>query len=410
MGPASAAVSRIGLAAIGSRGDVEPLLVLGAALHDRGHDVLFASSENMRDAAEKAGLRFHPITPATPDDVLADPEFRALLRRTTSPGRIARAMPRPTVEQRRSTLAELVAATADLDVVVHTPHTRAAVWAGPAPARWCTAALWPVTPTKSAPAFGFPALGPFNRTTYRLVAAGEWRFFREAVAAVRADAGLPPLSRPPGPPVGHHVLHPFSRAVFPVPGDWPDTVHVTGHWFGPGTGPDPDLAAFVAGGTPPVVATFGSTWVVDPDRALEAALAATRRARRRLVVVGGPETSLPDEVLRVTDADFGWLFPRAAAVVHHGGQGTTAAALRAGVPQVVVPGFADQPYWSRRIAGLGVAAAPIPLPELTADRLGTAVAQVVSDPGFRTRAEALAGAVRAEPGVEAACRVVEGLS
>ncbi len=107
-------------------------------------------------------------------------------------------------------------------------------------------------------------------------------------------------------------------------------------------------------------------------------------------------------------APHGWLFPRVAAVVHHGGAGTTAAGLRAGRPTVVVPFFADQPFWGDRVHALGVGPRPIPRKELTAERLAAAIRQAAGAEGLRARAAALGARIRAEDGVGQAVRVVEG--
>ncbi|MGH4023802.1 MAG: glycosyltransferase [Pseudonocardiaceae bacterium] len=411
MGGASSHV--IALVALGSRGDVQPFVALGAALRERGHQVRLATSEEFRPLAVEAGLEFRALLGASPQDFFADPDFTEVLRTTTSPAKISAAMPKPGPEQRERTLSEVRAATRDADLVVHTPHTRAAALITPG-THWCCASAWPVTPTATMPAFGFPVLpfgGFYHRLTYRLLAQGEWRFFRAAVQKLRAAEGLEPLGpRAPRYCDDPHrpVLYPFSRHVFPVPADWPPSCQVTGYWFwNRHRQPSADLAAFVEDGPPPIAAAFGSTWMIDEQRSVRALLQAARRTGTRVVMMDGPQEDLPGTVFRAHDVDYGWLFPRTSAVIHHGGQGTAAAALRAGVPQVVVPSFADQPYWARRLAALGVAAEPIPYPELGGDRLAAALAGVMADDAVAARARQLGEAVRSERGVESACEVVE---
>jgi len=184
---------------------------------------------------------------------------------------------------------------------------------------------------------------------------------------------------------------------------------VTGYWFWDQGGSLPQaLETWLAAGPPPVVATFGSTWMLDSERSLTAVVEAARRAGRRLVVVGGPPGGrTTEDVAHVDDVDYGLLFHVAAAVVHHGGQGTTAAALRAGVPQVVVPSFADQPFWAARTTALGVAAAPVPFPALNATRLGAALTTALSDGRIAEAAARLGDRVAAEHGVEIACDLIE---
>jgi sterol 3beta-glucosyltransferase len=138
-----------------------------------------------------------------------------------------------------------------------------------------------------------------------------------------------------------------------------------------------------------------------------------RLAGVRAVLLSGwgglDAASLPASVVVLDEAPHGWLFPRVAAVVHHGGAGTTAAALRAGVPQVVVPHMADQPYWGRRVHALGAGHKPLPRHELTAAGLAAALRAATGDVGMRTRAGDLAAAVRGEDGVAEAVRLVRGI-
>jgi sterol 3beta-glucosyltransferase len=118
---------------------------------------------------------------------------------------------------------------------------------------------------------------------------------------------------------------------------------------------------------------------------------------------------LPDNILRLDWAPHSWLFPRMAAVVHHGGAGTTAAALRAGVPNVIVPYFADQPFWGSRVEALGVGPKPIPRQKLTAGRLDEAIEIAAGDGEMRRRAAELGKKIQAEDGVATAVPLIEAL-
>jgi UDP:flavonoid glycosyltransferase YjiC (YdhE family) len=115
----------------------------------------------------------------------------------------------------------------------------------------------------------------------------------------------------------------------------------------------------------------------------------------------------PENVFTIESIPHDWLFPRVAAAVHHGGSGTTAAALRAGIPMAVVPFFADQPFWGQRVAALGVGPAPIPRKQLTVERLATAIQIVTGDTGMRARAAALGERIRAEDGVARAVELIQ---
>lgn len=118
---------------------------------------------------------------------------------------------------------------------------------------------------------------------------------------------------------------------------------------------------------------------------------------------------LADTVFRVDSIPHAWLFPRVAAVVHHGGAGTTAAGLRAGVPSIVIPFFGDQPFWGQRLAELGVGLAPIPRKQLTAERLADAIDRAVTDQSMRQRAADLGTKIRGEDGIAHAVAIVQEL-
>src|SRR5690606_32543398 len=123
---------------------------------------------------------------------------------------------------------------------------------------------------------------------------------------------------------------------------------------------------------------------------------------------GLASTQVPDNVFVLDAAPHDWLFPRMAAVVHHGGAGTTGAGLRAGVPSVICPFFGDQPFWGRRVASLGVGPEPIGQKRLTAERLAAALRTVTGDAGMRERAAALGSKIRAEDGIGRAIAAIEG--
>jgi UDP:flavonoid glycosyltransferase YjiC (YdhE family) len=189
---------------------------------------------------------------------------------------------------------------------------------------------------------------------------------------------------------------------------------VTGYWFldrPDDWRPPAALVDFLADGRPPIYVGFGSMAPADAERLTALALDALARADQRAVLLAGwaglGRTAASDRVLVVDAVPHDWLFPRVAAVVHHGGAGTTAAGLRAGVPAVVVPFFADQPFWGERVWRLGVGARPIQRKALTTEQLAAAIRHVVADRPTRERAAALGERVRAEDGVWTAVALFE---
>jgi sterol 3beta-glucosyltransferase len=168
--------------------------------------------------------------------------------------------------------------------------------------------------------------------------------------------------------------------------------------------------AFLDGGPPPVYIGFGSMGGRNPEQAGAIALEALAQSGQRGIVAsgwGGIKTSdVPANVHLISAIPHRWLFPRMAAVVHHGGAGTTAAGLAAGVPNIIVPFMGDQPFWGKRVADLGVGPAPIARKQLTTQRLAEAIKQATSDAVMRQRAHDLGQKICAEDGVANAVEFV----
>jgi sterol 3beta-glucosyltransferase len=231
--------------------------------------------------------------------------------------------------------------------------------------------------------------------------------------------GLPRLGRFPnllvrsdGSPVP--ILYPYSPSLLPVPNDFPLHVHVTGYWFldrSPVWQAEPDLLRFLEAGPAPVYIGFGSMGARGAQKRGEIALEALELSGQRGLLArgwGGLEASdLPRNVFMLDNAPHDWLFPQVAAVVHHGGAGTTAAGLRAGRPAVVCPFMADQPFWGELVYRQGVGPKPVPQLRLTADRLAEAIITAVSDESMISNARELGEKIRVEDGVARAVEIID---
>ena len=280
-----------------------------------------------------------------------------------------------------------------------------------------------LVPTSERPHMGFPQLklgGWYNRLTYKVVSAimafSGARYSREW----RAQHGLPKvqsfdlLHQPNGFP--RPVLCGFSRHVVPPPSDWTDDIQTTGYWFlkeAPEWTPSRELQDFLEAGPPPIYVGFGSMAGRKPERLAGIVVESLEETGQRGIIATGwgglKAQNLPPTILQITQAPHSWLFPRMAAIVHHGGAGTTAAALRSGRPSIVIPFFGDQPYWGSRLHELGVAPAPIPQKKLRPRDLTLALRSVLTDSRLRAKAERLGQKIRAEQGVESAVNFVERL-
>jgi sterol 3beta-glucosyltransferase len=278
-----------------------------------------------------------------------------------------------------------------------------------------------MTPTRAYPSLIFydgPRLGgTYNLLTHNILqqifwmtASGNLRdFWKGQFGRLPADFGNP---YPRQTRATHPTVVSCSPHVFAQADDFPPHVHHTGFWFldeEPGWVPPAALTDFLSRGSAPVYVGFGS--IGDPKQAAQTARTvaeALRRVGQRGILAtgwqGSSEEPLPENIFTLESAPHSWLFPRMAAVVHHGGAGTTAAGLRAGVPSVIIPHGLDQPAWARRVRELGVGTS-LPHKKLTAERLAGAIESVLKSK-VRDAAKVLGEKIQAENGAERAAKVI----
>jgi sterol 3beta-glucosyltransferase len=207
------------------------------------------------------------------------------------------------------------------------------------------------------------------------------------------------------------IMH-YSRYLQPPPADWPASMQVVGAWALPapsGWTPPTELSDFLAQGDAPVSIGFGSMPVANPEKMAQTIRTALRQANLRGVLQSGWAGLIAEDehLMTIGDTPHDWLFPRMAAIVHHGGAGTTHSALMAGKPALLVPFSGDQPFWGRRIAALGVGVPPIAPKRITPERLADALRTLTQDSAMQQRAVELGAQVRAEGGLAAACEIIE---
>jgi UDP:flavonoid glycosyltransferase YjiC (YdhE family) len=419
------AMARITLIASGTRGDVQPAIALGTALRDAGYRVRLVAGAGFRAWIEAHGLEAAPSR-VDMQAIMASPAGRAWVEHGHDQRRQLRFMRELLAEHADTMIADAAEASEDADLVL-SGFTSDAYALAIGERRGIPVASLPLQPAQLATRDGRAmAAAPFpnrvsvvNRWFGRLILEPfPWRMYGEAVNRFRRSIGLAAQTG------AEHLaqrramptLHGMSRHVVPLPADWPATCHVTGYWFldeEPGWTPPPELERFLDAGPPPVVLGFGSMTGGDADATAALVLDAVARAECRAILLAGwsglDPAGLPPTILGLEEAPHGWLFPRTAAVVHHGGAGTTAAAFRAGVPQVVVPHMADQPYWGRRVHALGAGPKPLPRHRLTADGLAAAIRAATTYGSIGERATALATAIAGEDGRAEAVRRIQSI-
>lgn len=408
---------KITILTVGSRGDVQPYLALGRGLQRAGHRVTLATLEGFGPSVREQGLHFYPLRGQFLE-LVQTPEGQAVL--AGKGGRMS--LLRKVLPMYQAMLDDELAAAAGSELIIYHPKALGgpsiaehlgvpSILALPLPLYSPTAA-WP------SPIVPFASLGPFNRLSHRMLVwlavapmrgtLNQWR--KRALGLgptgdeLRTGSQGQPLLR----------LYGYSPSILPSPADWDERSVATGYWFldhEPNWQPPADLVAFLQAGPPPVYVGFGSMASQDAAAKTQLVVDALAQAGQRGVVASGwgglSPTNLPTSIYQLESAPHHWLFPQMAAVVHHGGAGTTAAGLRAGRPSLICPFFGDQPFWGQRVATLGAGPAPIAQRHLSVKNLAAAISVAVSDSAMANTAARVGATLRAEDGIARAVELIE---
>jgi sterol 3beta-glucosyltransferase len=405
---------RIAIQTLGTRGDVQPYIALACGLEARGHDVQISAPAQFEHFVGDHGIPFVGL-PGEFLELMNTPEGKAAIAggQGFSAGFKLLKHVRPLMIRLLDEEAAAVKAFAPHLILYHpksigAPHLATAlgvphVLASPLPGFTPTAAF-------PSPLLPFASLGPLNKISHLLATRGAELLFRNELQAWRERSLGLATPRPPSTPIG--TLYAYSPHVVPKPPDWTDNIVVSGYWFLDNAEwrPDPELSAFLASGDRPVYVGFGSMPGIDPREMTATVVGAlSRTGKRGLLATGGgalAADTIPAHVHMISTAPHDRVLPLVSAAIHHGGAGTTAASLRAGLPTTIVPFLGDQPFWGRRVERLGVGPRALDRKTLTVESLATAI-MAMDDPAMRKRADALGEAVRSEDGLGAAIRFIE---
>ena len=423
---------RVVLATFGSLGDLHPMLAVALRLRALGLEAVIATSEGHRAKVEAEGLGFAPVRPDFADierDLGVDPA-EVMRRMIAGDDFLFKDVLFPYV---RKSYEDALAATAGADLVAGTNFAFGARIA--AEVRGIPFVALVLQPLTFLSAHDPPVLLPYpwlGSLPTRLGPRGAELLFglvkqatntwAKPLQALRRELGLPAERDPVF--TGHfevsqRVLGLYSPLLGAPQPDFPAGAAILGSTFydseaGGAGALSPELQRFLAAGPPPVVCTLGSAAVLQGERFYRASLQAAERLGLRAVLLVGPEAAARwagetgPSALAVAYAPHSQLFPRARLVVHHGGIGTTAQALRAGRPQLVVPFFADQPDNAARLVRLGVART-LPSRRYTPARATTALAALLGETSYARAAEGAAEIVRGEDGAEGAASAIAGV-
>jgi sterol 3beta-glucosyltransferase len=417
---------KITFTSFGTRGDVQPALALAKALTQRGHTVRMIASSSFAPWIRQHGVE--PIATSIDIQAMMSSDLgRDWIEYGNNPLRQAAIMRKLYTDSSWQMASDLWTGCQGSDLIISsfTSDLFADSVAEKLGSRHLCIALQPaMIATLSGSSVMFAPYPEkehrFNFwVSYLFMERGLWQMCHATNDRLRSEVlHLPPLRFADYRQRYHQklVLHGYSPHVLPPAPDWPPSFHTVGYWFLEEEShwqPSAELLRFLDAGSPPIYIGFGSMTGHNPQAFTNLLLEAVRISGQRAILLSGwagiGNTLLPDSVLRIDFAPHEWLFERVAATVHHGGAGTTAASLRAGTPTVIVPHIAEQPLWGKRVEVLGVGPKAIPRNKLTAEKLASAIHEVVNNREMKRRAMELSQKIRSEDGINQAIRLIENM-
>lgn len=408
---------KILITTLGSRGDVQPYLALAVGLQQAGHQVTLAAPQAFAAWIQSYGVAVAPVQFNPQEAMQKLGQTQGGLRAMSTMLKIIRA-------GMQETQADVWQAAQATDFFIQSATGMGAMEI--AALRGIPAAfayLFPFAPTRSFPMFWLPfrfSLGSsYNLLTHKLMSRLLWRFGSSLNNQWRIRLGLTPwrsereffaYARSLNTP----FLYGYSPSLLPPPADWDEYQQVTGYWFLTAVAdwqPPAALCQFLESGPPPVYVGFGSMRPKNAERQTQAVLQALALSGQRAVLSvgwGGLKRGLAsDNVYFVEDVPHDWLLAQVTAVLHHGGAGTTAAVLRAGIPSIIAPFGGDQWSWADLVVKAGVGLCIGSGQRIQEKQLAVAIETAVTDPTLRQRAKIFGDTIRAENGIDRAIRLIE---
>ncbi len=413
---------KITIFAAGSRGDIQPCIVLGKGLQQAGYQVTLAAPEDFSDFVQKHGVGFHPLRGDVQKVMASDTGRKFMDSGGANPFKSIQAMRTMLAPVVKMMVEDAYTACRDTDAIICQGVLAAF---GKSIAEVLNIPIINFEPTPLLPTRAFPAPSWFiqknlggwhNYLSGIIMLRVVWLWYQPFVNDFRKRMGLSSYTGALFERVlkSTPMLSAYSPSIIPHPTDWPDSLHITGYLFLDDQAnwqPSPELRTFLEAGVPPVYIGFGSMAGRDPEKLANLIVEAlTKSGQRGLLLTGWGGLragQVPENIFVVDTAPHSWLFPRMAAVVHHGGAGTTAEGLRAGVPTVIVPFAFDQSFWGARVKAMGLGTDPVLKKSLTVNRLADAISKAVYDPDINHHSNECGKAIRAENGIENAVKIIE---
>jgi rhamnosyltransferase subunit B len=412
-------MSRIVVTTIGSLGDLHPQIAIAKELHKRGHHVVFAAMKEYQPIIEPLGFEFHSMRPDGAP-INNSEELAKMTDLKTGSEYTVRSWLLPNL---RGTYTDLLDSAKDADFII----AGDIVYAAPLVAeklgiRWASLALAPVAffsayDPSVIPLFPFLAKlrgfgTPLNQFVIKLLKAAI-KSWAEPIHQLRKELELPELRNNPiiDKSSACLVLAMFSPVLATPQPDWAKNTVVTGFAFYDGSegGINPELQKFLDSGEPPIVFTLGSAAVMVPGTFYQESVGAATQLNGRAVLLIGkntPPDHLSEDIIAIDYVSYSQIFPHACVIVHQGGIGTTAQALRAGRPSLIMPYSYDQPDNAARVQRLGTSRT-IDRSKYQAGRVAKEIQALLENPNYATKATEIGRILQIEHGVDVACDAIE---
>jgi len=408
---------KITILTYGSQGDVEPFVALSRGFLHAGHSVRLAAPKAYQSRFDLRDIAFIEL-PGEPARLVRGLSDQAGMSRV----QMVHAVSQFVVPLANQVIKQSRMACSDADVIIHS-FLLTSTGIGLSKELEIpniSAQLFPIFhDTSEFPAPTFPDLplgGAYRRLTHKLVSSTFKWGSRILYGWLRSkNPQIPRLTEwVPDVKNNRHIpiLYGFSPHVVPKPKDWKSNAHITGYWLLPTQEeqhPAKELIDFIRSGSPPITIAFGSTVTPRLGEIIQKVTDALSICKQRGVIVAERTNfAHPSPDLFQTDyIPYSWLFKRSAAVIHHGGAGTTAKGLMAGVPNIILPFTSDQPFWGQRVHSLGTGPKPISPRRLSTKAITNAINTALKDQNMRSQAKVIGRRINNEEGVLQAVNIVE---
>jgi sterol 3beta-glucosyltransferase len=421
---------KLTIIAIGSRGDIVPHMALSLRLMRAGHSVCLVTHLAFEELVQSYHIPFFALDDEKKEFFQSEGGDK-LLDPGTSPARFAELLAQKIAEATPLYMQRPQEVCREADIIIvafpclligHAlaeKYQKRLVLTMLQPMMLSTTAF-PEPPDIGLPQWPRPLGKALNQRSHRRAQQGFGQMFLPSANAARKSLfNLPPLTDSfynSLPDAVELILCGYSSLLVSKPSDWSEKIRLSGFWMlkhQEDWQPEKELVDFIHAGSPPIYIGFGSMRSYQPVETVELVEEALIRTGQRGILLVDPDAystqKRSDRLYLTNETAHDWLFPQMQAIVHHGGAGTTAASLQAGVPTIVVPSFGEQVFWGSQAARLGVGPRPISRTQLTAKKLAERIEAVLRNSNVKQRASEIGRYLRSENGVDQAVEAVNAL-